>query len=376
MSDEIKTVEVADEPVSTTPVAPPVAPTRDELKNKGWSKSEMDSAEKRGMINNGANGTKPTESKKVEPVPTAEKTVAEKKPEPVKNPNSFLDDMDKELTPEQEKYFLEVFPPGTKPRAFYFRQKNERQARQRAEAERDRLALELQVRKDAEARIKTGGEAEPEVDAEGNVVDPEDRPLTMKQLKAMQKIEQEKLNKQQEELQQRSGKVADAMKTQEEYAKSVYTDFDDTVKLATELVNNMDLIPDPVKQGKLKRLLRDLQATAATADQFGIDDYTASMIAYEMGQLHPNYGQKPEPDGPNEKKDPKANGGHLTPEQMKRIEENAQRRASSASLPGSSGRRVISVEDVTIKDILGMSPEERYAFKKKNPDRMAKLMRG
>jgi hypothetical protein len=232
------------------------------------------------------------------------------------------------------------------------------------------------MRKDAEARIKAGGEAEPEVDSEGNVIDPEDRPLTLKQLRAMNKAEQEKISKQQKEFDERSAKASEAMHVQEEYAKANIPDFEDTVKLATELVNNMDLLPDPMKQAKLKKLLKDLQITAATADQFGVDDYTASMIAYEMGQLHPNYGQKPDQNGAETKKDPKANGGQLTPEQMKRIEENAQRRASSASLPGSSGRRVIAVEDVTIKDILRMSPEERYAFKKKNPERMAKLMRG
>ena len=364
MSDEIKTVEV---PVAAEPQKKADLPTRDQLKEKGWSSSELENAEKRGMI------AKP-EGEKKEPEKVEQKEPV--KGEEKKDPN-FLDAMDKELTPEQEKMFLELFPPGTKPRAFYFRAKNERHARQRAEGERDKLALELQIRRDSETRA-TKGEPEQEFDTEGNPIDPEDKPLTMKQLRALQKAEMDALNKQKDELETRSGKVAKAMEEQEEFAKSTIPDFEDTVKLAKDVVENIATIADPIKRSKVLKLVRDLQITAAQADKYGVDDYTASMIAYELGQMHPEYGKKTEKNGDEKKADPKVNGEpKLTPDQMKRIEENTQRRAPSAALPGmSNGKKTVAVDDLNIKDVLSMSPEERYKLKKEHPEVMAKLMRG
>ena len=342
--------------------------TKADLKEKGWSKEEIASAEKRGML--------PSDEKKEEKKEVVIKDDVEEKapekidPAPEKKPESSLPDFTFK-TPEQEKAFLDAFGPKTPQRAMYFRMKNERLSRQRAEAERDRIALELQMYKDQKLNLD---KPPAEVDEQGNEIDPEDRPLTIKQLKALQAEQMERINREKSELEQRSSKVAEAMKAQEEYAKATMPDFDETVKLAKDLVENIEQVPESWKKNKIVKLLKDLQATAASADQFGVDDYTAPMIAYELGQLHPHYGQPAEQNGT--KKDPKANGS-LTPEQLKRIEENTQRRTSSASLPGSSnGRRSVSVEDITIKDVLKMTPEERYKFKKDHPEKMAKLMRG
>lgn len=345
-------------------------PTRDELREKGWTKAEMDAAEKRGMIAKPEDG-KAKEGEAAKKTEEEAKTKTETTKEPEKKTESSLPDFTFK-TPEQEKAFLDAFGQGTPQRGIYFRMKNERLARQRAEQERDKLALELQLRKDRDIRID---EPAAEVDADGNPIDPEEKPLTMKQLRAMQKTESEAIARQREELAQRTEKASEALKEQEEYAKATIPDFEETVKLATDLINNLSNVTDPLKISKIKKLVKDLQVAAASADNYGVDDYTASMIAYEMGQLHPEYGKK-KPETNGDKKDPKANGS-LTPEQMKRIEENTQRRASSASLPGSpGGSRAVSLEDITIKDILKMSPEQRYKFKKDHPDKMAKLMRG
>jgi len=369
MSDEkdTATVEIIDAPEpEVKPIDAPVAPTRQELKEKGWSKAEMESAEKRGMI------AKVEDKKPEDKKPDPEKKIEPKIDEDRRSINKIPDFTFK--TPEQEKAFMDAFGPGTEQRAMYFRMKNERQSRQNAEAERDRLALEVQLYKDQ--KLKLEDTPAHDVDENGNIIDPEDKPLTMKQLKAMQQAERESLNKQQEELTARSAKASEALKNQEDYARSTLPDFDETVKLAADLVQNLEQIPEKWKRDKVVKLIRELQVTAATADKYGVDDYNAPMVSFEIGQLHPKYGQKAEPDG-ERKADPKANGKPLTPEQMKRIEESTQRRTSSASLPGSSnGRRVISVDDLTIKDVLKMSPEERYKFKKDHPEKMQKLMRG
>jgi hypothetical protein len=367
METETKETEVIEVKEIVEDVKPiEAAPTRQELKEKGWSKSEMDAAEKRGMIG------KPEGEEKKEPEAKKTEVIPEKKEEPIDRRSGQALPEFTFKTPEQEKAWLDAFGPGTEQRAMYFRMKNERLSRQKAEQERDRMALELQMQKDSKLKL----EDQPETDENGNVIDPEEKPLTMRQLREMQKAEQDALNKQQEDLRNRSTKVSEAFKIQEDYAKSILPDFDDTVRLAAELVQDTAMIPEAWKQKKVLKLIKDLQITAATADQYDIDDYNSSMIAYEIGQLHPKYGQKADPPNGTKKVDPKANGS-LTPEQMKRIEENTQRRTSSASLPGSSnGRRTVSIDELTIKDVLNMTPEARYKLKRDHPEKMAKLMRG
>lgn len=370
MSDvvEKQTVEIAEPEVKTEPKAP----SRDELKSQGWSAKELESAEKRGMI------AKPEEKKEEtvkEEVKAEEKQVPPKIEERRAEPRGALPDFTFK-TPEQEKAWLDAFGPGTEQRAIYFRMKNERTARQRAEQERDQ---ERKEKADLKARIEAleKGKPAPEVDAEGNPIDPDDKPLTVKQLRALQEKERAEYEKKQKDFSEKAQRVTDAQLTQEEYARSIYPDFDDTVNKAKEVMKNLEtLLPEKWKQAKAIKLIRDLQTAAANAADLDLDDYHAALIAYEIGQLHPGNtnGSDADTDGKSERPD-KANGGH-TPEQMKRIEANTQRKASSASISGGGGRRVISVDDVTLADLNKMNYAERQKFRAKNPERYTKLLRG
>lgn len=359
------------------------SPTRTELEGKGWSKTEIDAAEKHGMVE------KP--EKKEDKTEVLEKTDAETKPEAKKeeveaNPkanerkderraNGIPDFTFK--TPEQEKAFLDAFGPGTVPRAMYFRAMNERKDRQKAQAERDRIALENQNLRD---RLETL-EKKPnvEIDENGNEIDPEDKPLTPRMLKEIEEKKAAEQQKQQEEFRGRGERVAQSLKEQEEYAKSLNPDFEDTLNLAREVMQNLDeVIADPKTQKRAIKLMQDLQVAAANADKLSLDDYNAADISYEIGKLHPNWGKgngtTADTNGKSNKTE-KANGS-LTPEQMKRIETNTQRRGSSASVTGSGGHRTIAVEDVTAKDVLKMSRQERDDFRKKYPEKMRELLRG
>lgn len=364
------------EVVEPTATAEVVAPTRQELKEKGWSAKELESAEKRGMISTD------DEPKKKEPEPEAKAPVEPEetsKPEEPK-PRSSMPDF-KFKTPEQEKVFLEAFGAGTPQRAMYFRMKNERQARQAAEAERDkerkeREALEVRIKAIEASRVTDDLGLGPEGD-------PEDKPLTVKQLRELQRQEAEAIEKKNAEQNQRVQIVAEAQHTQEEYARSIYEDFDDTVGKAAEVMKNLEtLVPEKWKQAKAIKMIRDLQVAAANADKIDLDDYHAAIIAYELGQLHPQYGKKADPSNNGDAsdngkpKDPKKANGGLTPEQMKRIEENTQRRASSASVPGGGGKRTISVEDIDLPTLNKMSYSERQRFREKHPAEYAKLLRG
>lgn len=355
--------------------AVPEAPTREELRSKGWSAAELDSAEKRGMV---GEKKKPEEEEKTEAVKTEAAPVEEKKTEE-KPTKTALPDFT--MTTEQEKVYLDTFGAGTPQRGLYFRMKNERQQRQvEAEARKsaEKRAQEL------EAQVKALEAAKPkEVDELGDPIDPDEKPMTFKQFRELQKKEAEEILKKNEEDQKRTSSVREAQTTQEEYAKSIYPDFDDVIENSRDLIGNLEArLPEKWKQARVIGLLKELQQAAQNADKLDLDDFHAAHIAYEIGKLHPDYGITSKQNGDASDKDgktndpKKANGGRLTPEQMKRIEENTQRRASSASVQGGGGNRTISVEDIDAGSLNKMSYAERQKFREKHPDRYAKLLRG
>lgn len=378
---QTETFEVVDQPETVVEL-----PTHEDAKDQGLTAKEIEAAEKRGMVQKVEE--KEPEKEKA-PVTNEIKTEVKPEEKPAEKKPTYrgtpMDDV--VLTPEQEKVFLDTFGAGTPHRAMYFRAKNERTARQRVEQERDRAETKL---KELEAKFNASELAKrtQEVDEDGNVIDPEDKPLTLKQLKAMQQVEAEEYEKKKQENEQRARFVADAQTTQEEYARSIYTDFDDTVKKAAEVIKNLDsLIPEKWQQAKAVKMIRELQIAAANADKIDLDDYHAALIAYEIGKMHPDYGKPAESstkttdhtsDENGKPLDPKkANGSRqLTPEQMKRIEKNTQRGASSASVTGGGGKRVVSADDVDAITLNKMSYADRQRFREKHPDQYTKLLRG
>lgn len=362
------TVEIIDKPEVKKESAP--IPTKDELVERGWSEKEIEVAEEKGLIKKKEEKKEPAEPKKEEAVKKEEEKPEEKK--------SSLPDFTFK-TPEQEKAFLDAFGPGTPQRAMYFRMKAERYERQKAQEERNKALLKAQVLEDQLKEFQGKPKVEPEIDAEGNEIDPDSKPLTLGMLKEMQKQQMLERQKKEDELSGRAAKVTQALKDQEEFARSSNADYDATVELAMDLIQNLDtLVTDTKTQKKILKLWQDLQATSSNADKLSIEDYNAADISYELGKFHPQYGKSS--NGTNaddgKLKDPNKGYGTLTPEQMKRAEQNTQRRASSASVSGGGAKRVVSVEDVTIQDVLKMTFEQRLKFKKDHPEKMAQLLRG
>jgi hypothetical protein len=376
--DTIETFEVKEDAAGTVAALP----TREEAKAQGLTASELDSAEKRGML------AKPedeaTKAKAEADAKTKADAEAQAKADEIAKahgaPKSSLPDFTFK-TPEQEKAFLDAFGAGTPQRAMYFRMKNERQARQSAEQERDK---ERKDREALEARIKIlEGTKTQELDELGNPIDPEDKPLTLKQLREIQKQEADAIESRNKENDSRARVVADAQQNQEEYMKAEHPDFDDAVKLTKDLIQNLDsLVTEEWEKEEIISHIRALQVAAVQADKIDLNRNHAARIAYRIAKYHPNYGKKAEQEGdgsPSENgkpKDPKKANGGLTPEQMKRIEDNTHRRASSASVQGGGGTRTISAEDVDAETLDKMSYSARQKFREKHPDRYAKLLRG
>ena len=374
MSETIQeTVEIAEPEVKVVNEIP----TREDVKARGWSKDEIDSAEKRGMI------AKAKKEEEKDPVAVKAEEKAEPKPEEKvveavkveenagkRNPSGIPA---YDLTEEQQKALEGILPPGNPMRGIYFRMKNERTARQRLEAE---LTKERAAREALEAKL-TAPQV-PKAEGDGNQTeDPEDRPLTIRAVRELQAQEAKEAERRAREVNARASAVAEAQQAQEEYAREIYPDFDETVTRAKEVIKNIDAIPEPWKRAKAVKLFRDLQEAAARADSLGLDDYNGAIIAYEIGQLHPLHGKKADEqmNGTALRPEAKANGG-LTPDKMKRIEENALRRASSASVAGGGGRRAVSPDDVSLADLNRMTATQRLSFREKHPDQYAKLLRG
>lgn len=374
MSDVIQTtVEIAEPEVKVVNEIP----TRDDVKARGWSKAEIESAEKRGMIAK----AKKEEEKEPTAVKAEEKT--EPKPEEKvvdavkveesdgkRNPSAIPT---YDLTEEQQKALAGVLPPGNPTRGLYFRMKSERTARQRVEAELTKTREALAA---LEAKLTAPQSAKAEGDVE-QTEDPEDRPLTIRAVRELQAQDAKEAERRAREVNARASAVAEAQQAQEEYAREMNPDFDETVTLAKEVIKNLDAIPEPWKRAKAVKLFRDLQEAAANADKLGLDDYNGAIIAYEIGQLHPLHGNKADEqtNGNALRPEAKANGG-LTPDKMKRIEENTLRRASSASVAGGGGRRAVSPDDVSLADLNRMTASQRLSFREKHPDQYAKLLRG
>lgn len=368
----IETVEIIEPKTEAVAEPAPAKPKRDELRAKGWSKEDMDSAEKHGLIEKAEPETKePVEPKENAPEEDVKaEPKAEKKQEPtVPEKRPGIPDFSFK-TPEQEKAWLDAFGPGTPQRGLYFRMKNERQARQAIEAERDALRNEIELLKRGKAPEKAVDDMDSllsDGDVANNV---EDKPLTIRDLK---KFEEEKSRLAEEENRKemiRRARIAEAHKAHEEYAREIYPDFDDAVVRATEVMKNLDdMVPEKWKREKVIRLMKDLQYAAANADTLEVDGLNASHIAYEISQYHPEHG-KPKADKPE-----RANGSP-TSEVVKRMENNTQRRASSASVAANGGGRIVSIDDIGLKELNAMTSAERWKFREKHPDRYERLVRG
>lgn len=369
----------------TTPAPEPKAPepiTREQVRERGWSAKEMDSAEKRGLIQT------------PEQIATAkkeadEKAAAEKAEKPTPEPEKKVPpeelarrESDKEIT-EKDKEFLDNFPVGTPQRAVYLRMKQERQVKQFEKKLREEAEFRAEA---AEKRLAELEKTKPVVmmDENGNAINPDDQPLTLGQWKAIQQKEKEQQDQAAAANYKHVQVVTEAHKVQESQMREEHADFDPTIELVPDLMNNLEAyVPERWKQAQVISLVRQLQVAAAQADKIDLDDNHAARLAYQIGQFHPKYGQRPEtnpatPGAASESgaKNPTKGHGALTPEQMKRIEKNTQRGASSASVQGGSGKRVVSVDDVDVATLNGMSYKDRQKFRETYPDRYTEILRG
>jgi len=380
---EEKTFEI---PVKETPKEPEKM-TEEKALADGWSNEEIELAKETGMLHG------PKDEKKEETPPKEEPKSEVKKEEPHTEIKPTGEDY--LLSPEEEKRLAEVFDknPDT-PRklknvtANYWGRKHATARAQAAEAERDRLLRELGEQKERIAKLEQGT-VKPEEPTEED-----EKPLTKKELrdmlKTMQEDETTARKKQQEQSQVQERKIREALTIHESHAKNVYQDFEQVVGLGERLVRrdpktgefsspvNITNIPEQARK-KAFVLLRQIQSAALRADEMTVSDYTVADMSYDLGKLASEFIKDEtqpatEPNTPTGQTTERTSGG-LTPEEEERIRKNQHRAGSSASISGSGGRRVLSIDEVTLDDLNAMDSKTFDAFQQKYPDKVEALMR-
>lgn len=375
-------IEIGPEPEPETEEA---RPTVEELKSRGWSEEEIQEAEKRGLTSKGEKEeeTSREDKKPEQPEQRQEKEDkgSDQKTDQKKGqrPPSF------DLTPEQESKFKEMFGEGTEPWAMYVGMKRNRRAAQEAKEERDKLLLEMKHRdsqiEDLRQQMNSLLKGKPKDEEEEFE---EEKPLTASQLKKLREEEEQEKQKSQREQQDRQAEIARAIQRQDDAMRDRFPDFDDTMKLAAEVIQNrQELFDDPIVLDEVEDMMAQIQMMAANATKFSPEKRNASYVAYKLGKLHPKHGKpnsgEKRADDVNGKNDPEQANGGLTPEQMERINKNATRRSSSASVSGGSSKRVVNPEDVTQDDLLHMSrhePDKFRDFRAKHPKRYKEIVYG
>lgn len=295
----------------------------DDAKEGGFTPDEIEMGVKQGVIKE-----KKAELKKEE----AEETKPEAKPEA-----KHEDEDDIEAEHERIKNY------NANEKALYFRQKKERQKRQKIEQERD--FLKAQLRSFQETQQK---EVEPEIE-----IDPEDEEkyVTVADLKKQQAAEAKKKaeqDAQQAKLNEDAQRIRDRLAEQEEEAREIDPNFD---KIC-------DLAKDVMSKQKSGRYAKELVAIAADPEG------NAPEFIYEVAQLHPEYQKvkNGKSDTANAEKVTKTNN-------VDKIVANAQKRQSSAAV-GGGGARTVSLDDLTIADVRTMSQEQWNKLPQATRDRL------
>lgn len=321
MADEVVILENGNEVETTTGVEFSL----DEAKEGGFTPEEIEMGVKQGLI----------KEKKAEPQKKEVEQEIEKAPEAEKK---VIDDDDLEAEHERIKDY------NANEKALYFRQKKERQKRQKVESERDFLRAQLLALQKKEA-----AKIEPEIEPEDEekyvtVADQKRKQAEEDKKKAEQEAEQARINS---EAQRIKARLAE----QEEEARELDPNFDKICDLAREVMS---------KQSS-GRYAKELVAIAADPEG------NAPEFIYEVAQLHPEYQKVKNGKSETEKAETVKKSNNID-----RIVANTQKRQSSAAV-GGGGSRTVSLDDLTIADVETMSQEQWNKLPQATRDR---LLRG
>jgi hypothetical protein len=287
---------------------------------------------------------------------------------------------------DKSKDYLESLSENE--RKFYWRVDSEKKKRQNAQAERDQVriqakALEKQITEkdlklaEMEGRVKALESIAPKkrledplglLDEGSEDRKPEtvEKPLTVRDLEEYEKKKLQEQESEHAKRMERASKINTRLQELESEGRARYSDFDDKIAKAEDIIKNVDkLYPEAKDKARITRRIQEALRELGNADASSDSDWNAADMIYELGTFHP-LNEKPHSAGTNRADQ----GDKVDPDQIARI---VSRRSSSASLNGGSGtRRVISVDDITMEEAARLSTEE---FRKLPPQVRERLLR-
>lgn len=272
-----------------------------------------------------------------------EKKETEKPTEPT------FEQMDEDLSNRPDEFHKKY---DSNSKALYFKQKKYKQRAQEAETEKEHLLIKNKALQKELDDLKKGPE---ETDVEN---EHEEQPLTRSEL---DKIAQEKIAEQTEKqnaIAERAKKIKENLDLQLAEAKSQFTDFDEVIGLAQEVIKNGLLPKDfPVSAEELQKKY--------TEKIINMDEDIA-VFAYRIGKLHPDFGKAKGTTEIKEVTEVKTNK-----KDIEKIIANADKPKSSANIGGGAGAtRKISIDDITVEDAAKLSTDEWRKLPRNVRDRL------
>ncbi len=171
--------------------------------------------------------------------------------------------------------------------------------------------------------------------------DSDDRPLTKKDLNELS----EKQKQEQREFEEKQKFVVGRINSAESIGKSKYDNFDDAINLAQEVINGKIELPDMLTADEIAKKLNERIANK-DLDPEKVADFVVS-----IAKLNPNFGKKQtNPASQAQRKE--------TDENIDRIIKNASKATSSAAVNGGNGRRMVSLENLTVDDAAKLTPKQ------------------
>ena len=171
--------------------------------------------------------------------------------------------------------------------------------------------------------------------------DSDDRPLTKKDLNELS----EKQKQEQREFEEKQKFVVGRINSAESIGKSKYDNFDDAINMAQEVINGKIELPDMLTADEIAKKLNERIANK-DLDPEKVADFVVS-----IAKLNPNFGKKQtNPASQAQRKE--------TDENIDRIIKNASKATSSAAVNGGNGRRMVSLENLTVDDAAKLTPKQ------------------
>lgn len=349
-----------------------------EAKEEGLDPIEIEQAKKHGLVVDDKKKKEGEEKDAENADKTEAKKPPEKKVEKKAEPRPW--DLSKEERTEME---------GRTPNeiALYVKSKKDKIKRQEAEAESAQLKAQVNFWKGKaeglDKAISVKNEPPPaDKKEDDNFLDEygddpgktkdKTKPLTEADLDAREKAKEEKAKKEAEALDVRRRDVMQKLDAQEKTFKEDNPDYSEVYDKFTVGVLNADeaklkeMFPKPHEREGVKTMIAKMLQRVTEPDKFTGDE-SATALAYEIGKLHPEYGQSASA-GEDEKDDTGEQGDEEPDDENENILEkrlDKQGRPSSAPLSGGSNRRPISVKDLTGEDLARM-PAKQFQFLWKN----------